>query len=92
MSGEPLSRMQLDVLELERRTWPQEGAKISEFRRRNPTVTEVGYYAALLTLLRTPAAYEYGNRRYAAMLRGIDERYHQEMARRVGLRDVPPRL
>jgi hypothetical protein len=86
--GGDLTRMQRDILELELRTWPAPGAKISEFRRLYPTVTETGYLAALLVLIGTPAAYEVDNRRYAAMLRRLDEQHKQEFQRRVGLRSV----
>jgi len=47
----PLSRLQLDVLELEARTWKLAGSKHSEFRQRWPHVTETAYYLALNRML-----------------------------------------
>ncbi len=92
MTEKDLTKMQRDILALESRTWPRAGEKISEFRKLYPSVTETGYYSALLVLLNTPAAYEYDGQRYGAMLRRLDETQRAEFARRVGLRSVPPRL
>lgn len=89
-----LSPMQLDILELELRAWPEDGAKISEFRRMHPSVTETGYHSALLVLLGEPAAYEVCERRYAAMLSRLDARFQTKIRERYGLRghvhQVPP--
>jgi hypothetical protein len=63
-----LSQLQRDVLELEAISWDLPGQKIAEFRRRHPHITETGYYMALNRLLADPAAYEYDDRRYAALL------------------------
>lgn len=87
-SDQSLDRLQRDILELEARTWKQAGAKISEFRRRHPRITETGYYLALLRLLENPAAYEYGGRRYAPMLKRLSEKHQAELARRLGLRQA----
>jgi hypothetical protein len=83
-----LTRLQLDILELESMTWSQNGSKIAEFRRRHPLVTETGYYLALLGLLSNQTAYEYDGQRYAPMLQRISARQRAEFARRVGLRGV----
>jgi len=84
-----LTCVQRCVLELEAMTWKQDGAKISEFRRRHPLITETAYYLVLLRLLGNPRAYEYRGRRYAPMLRRLAETQQAELARRVGLRSVP---
>jgi hypothetical protein len=80
-TDEPLSQLQIDILELEDASFnnPGEkpGAKLSEFKRRHSTITEVGYGLALLRLLNDPRAYEHDNRRYAATLARI-RRLHAE--------------
>lgn len=91
MTDTDLTKMQLDILELESMTWSKEGSKFSEFKQRHPTVTETGYCLALLNLLSNPAAYEYDGQRYAPMLRRLDEEYREALTRRVGLRSVPSR-
>lgn len=92
MTDKDLTRLQRDILELESMTWALPGSKISEFRRRHPTVTGIGYDLALLNLLSNPVAYSHDNGRYAAMLRRLDDSHREALARRVGLRSVPPRL
>lgn len=82
----PLTPLQLDILELEERSWAQPGAKHSEFRRRHPLVTETAYYLALWWLLTDRRAYEHDNRRYAAMLTRLHERHGADLARRAGFR------
>lgn len=92
MTDKDLTELQLDILELESKTWAKEGSKISEFKRRHPTVTETGYCLALLNLLNNPEAYEHDEQRFAPMLRRLDEDYRVALSHRVGLRSVPPRL
>lgn len=86
MSRPALSRLQRDILELESRTWRLDGSKMTEFRRRHPRVTETGYYVALSRLLENPDAYEYDNRRYAATLKRISDRYEPQQLRRLAFR------
>jgi hypothetical protein len=85
----PLTRIQLDILELEARTWALNGSKISEFRRRHPNITETAYYVALKLLLTNRTALEYDGGRYAAMLRQIRDRQLDLIERRAGQRLVP---
>ncbi len=85
---QPLTCVQLCILELESMTWKQGGSKISEFRQRHPRVTETAYYVALLRLLRDPRAYEYRDRKYASMLTRLAVGQRAELARRAGLRNV----
>lgn len=86
MTDRDLSKLQLDILELESRTWKLPGEKISAFRQLYPRVTETGYYVALLMLLGEPKAYEYDGRRYASMLRRLDQAYGDGLDRRVKFR------
>jgi hypothetical protein len=86
--SEPLSRLQLDILELEARTWPLDGAKISEFRRRHPNITETAYYVALHRMLTNQAALEHGNHRYAPMLRRLHQQQSAQIDRRNERRPV----
>lgn len=85
----PLSGLQLTILELEAKTWKRAGAKYSEFRRRHPGVTEIGYYLALKLLLSDRRAYEYDERRYAAMLTRIREQQIEKIQQRAWPRTVP---
>ncbi len=73
----PLTRLQLDILELEDASFNRPGDKLSEFKRRHPGVTQVGYGVALLRLLSDPRAYEYDGGRYAGTLARI-QRLHAE--------------
>jgi hypothetical protein len=73
----PLSPLQLDILELENTSFKWPGEKISEFRRRHPGVTSLGYGLALLRLLSDRRAYEYDGGRYATTLNRI-QRLHAE--------------
>lgn len=82
----PLSRLQLDILDLESQTWPLEGSKITEFRIRHPRHTETAYYLALGRLLHDRRAYEYAGGRYAEMLNRIARTADQAALRRGLLR------
>jgi hypothetical protein len=82
MTGQPLSRLQHDILELESMTWREEGAKMKAFRERHERVTETAYYVALGRLLENPLAYEYDNGRYAAMLNRLSRTADQAAIRR----------
>jgi hypothetical protein len=73
----PLSPLQLDILELEDASFNRPGEKLSEFRRRHPGVTSLGYGLALLRLLTDRRAYEYDGGRYAGTLARI-QRLHAE--------------
>lgn len=84
-----LSQMQLDILELELQGEELQGEKISRFRQMHPSVTETGYHSALLVLLGRPAAYQVRDGRYGNMLRRLDERHKESIARRYGLRLRP---
>lgn len=88
MTDRDLTPLQLDILELEHRKWSRPGEKISAFRQMHPHVTETGYYVALLVLMRTPAAYEVDDERYAAMLHHLTKNLRDRIIQRVGFRSV----
>lgn len=91
MSDErPLSRLQLDILELEAASWREEGSKITEFRRRHPSVTATGYTVALLRLLDNQLAYEYAGGRYVQVLTRIRRLHAEREAERGAVRGVEP--
>ena len=87
---EPLSQLQLDILELEDASFnnPGErpGAKLSAFKERHPTITEVRYGVMLLRLLHDRRAYEYDNGRYAGTLNRILALHGEMELRRASLR------
>lgn len=84
----PLSRLQLDILELEATSWREEGSKITEFRRRHPSVTATGYTVALLRLLDDRRAYEYDGGRYEQVLNRIQRLHAEREAERGAVRGV----
>jgi hypothetical protein len=84
----PLSRLQLDILELEDASWKQPGHKINEFKQRHPGVTIIGYHVALMRLLDNPLAYEHNSRQYAPMLNRIKRLHQEREAARGAHRDV----
>lgn len=86
---QPLSRLQLDILELEAASWRQDGAKQTEFRRRHPHVTPTAYTVALRRLLGDPRAYECDDGRYAATLNRINRLHLQRLTERGADLDVP---
>lgn len=90
MTDKDLSQLQLDILDLESKTWRLAGSKISAFRQLHPLVTETGYYLALLRMLDNQAAYEYDGQRYAPLLKRLSETHRAELAQRVGLRSATP--
>jgi hypothetical protein len=81
-----LTPLQRDILELEDASFNRPGEKLSEFKRRHPGVTEVGYGVALLRLLSDPRAYEYDNGRYAGTLARIQRLHAEVEAHRARLR------
>lgn len=85
-ADEPLTQLQLDILELERACFDRPGDKISEFKQRWPNITQAGYGLALLRLLADPRAYEYDNRRYAATLTRIRKLHSEAEQHRARLR------
>lgn len=87
--NDQLSKMQLDILELELQGETKPGEKISKFRALHPSVTEMGYYSALLVLIGQPVAYEIDGQRYGAMLRRLDATQKENMRQRLGLRARP---
>lgn len=88
----PLTKLQLDILELEDASFNRPGEKLSEFKRRWPKVNEVCYGWTLLQLLSNPVAWEYDNRRYAGTLARI-ERLHGEAERlRTRIRGIATEL
>lgn len=87
---QPLSRLQLDILELETMTWKQDGNKLNEFKRRHPNVTIAGYTVALLRLLSDRRAWEYDGGRYAGTLARIQRLHQQRDAARGAARGVIP--
>lgn len=89
LQDKPLSRLQLDILELEDHSFNQPGEKLSEFKRRWPNVTMTGYGVALLRLLSDPRAWEYDGRRYAGTLARIQRLHAEAEAYRAALRSVP---
>lgn len=92
MSDEPLTPLQLDILELETASWALPGSKISEFKRRHPNLTETAYTIALLRLLEDRRAWEYDGGLYAGTLARIQrlhaERTAERTAERAALRGV----
>lgn len=86
MSDEELSPVRRTILELESRTWAQDGAKIAEFRRRHPRITETGYYVVLDRLLADPCAYTYAGGRYASLLNRIARARESARTRRLATR------
>lgn len=86
----PLSRLQLDILELETASFALPGNKISEFKRRHPRLTETAYTVALLRLLTDRRAWEYDNGRYAGTLSRIQQLHADREAQRGAVRGVPP--
>lgn len=79
MPKEPLlSSLQLDVLELEGRTWKLAGSKHSEFRRRWPHITETAYYLALNRMLDDERA----QRHSPALINRLRRLRDEEIARR----------
>jgi hypothetical protein len=77
IGGQPLSDLQLDILELEAASWIQPGNKFHEFKARHPHVTVHGYTVVLLRLLSDRRAWEYDNGRYATTLARI-QRLHAD--------------
>ncbi len=86
----PLSQLQLDILELEDASWNLPGEKLSEFKRRHPTVTATGYTVALHRLMADPRAWEYNNRRYAPTLRRLVDLHAGREDERSRIRGVVP--
>jgi hypothetical protein len=80
----PLTRLQLDILELEAQTWRLAGSKHSEFRRRWPNVTETAYYLALSRMLDDERAQRHSPVLVNRLCRLRDE----EIARRAAVRSV----
>lgn len=85
-ADQPLTQLQLDILELEDASFNRPGEKLSEFKQRHPNITEVGYGLALLRLLADPRAYEYDSSRYAGTLTRIQRLHAEVEAHRARLR------
>lgn len=88
MNPEPLSRVQLDILELEDASWKMPGSKISEFKQRHPRLTETAYTVALMRLLEDPRAWEFDGGRYAGTLARIQRLHAERAAERGAIRGV----
>lgn len=79
---EGFTALQHDILDLESQTWNRQGEKLTEFRRRHPLVTEIGYYVALRKMLSDPTSYQHENGRYAALLARLDRQHTSSIERR----------
>jgi uncharacterized protein DUF3263 len=82
VNEEPLSELQLDILELEDAVWKLPGSKQSEFRDRYPDVSPTVYTLTLLGLLRDRRAWEYADGKYAGTLGRIQRLHDLRMSQR----------
>lgn len=88
LSAEPLSQLQLDILELEQVSWKQPGNKINEFRDRHPDIGPARYTVILLRLLSDRRAWEYDDGRFAGTLGRIRRLHAAREASRGAARGV----
>jgi hypothetical protein len=87
---EPLSQLELDILELEMASFGHPGNKLNEFKARHPHVTLTGYTVTLYRLLADPRAYEQDDGRYAATLGRIGRLHEARWRARAAAHGVEP--